>query len=140
MKIANCVLLALLLCATPLWAAPFTDNGNATVTDQATGLVWQQTDDGTTRPWQSALDYCNTLSLASSSDWRLPNIKELRSIVDESRYTPSIDPVFSGTYASFYWSSSSYAYNPDYAWLVRFNYGFVDFYSKTENHFVRCVR
>jgi hypothetical protein len=140
MKIANCVLLALLLCATPLWAAPLTDNGNATVTDQATGLVWQKKDDGTTKTWQSALDYCNALSMASSSDWRLPNIKELRSIVDESGYNPSIDPVFNGTNASIYWSSSSSAYSPGTAWFVSFGYGDVSPGNKTYNYYVRCVR
>lgn len=130
----------LLLCAAPLWAAPFVDHSNGTVTDQATGLVWQQTDDGTTKTWQGALDYCNTLTLASSSDWRLPNIKELRSIVDESRFSPAIDPVFSGINTS-YWSSSSNAYDPDNAWFVYFVSGLVNFYDKTSSsYYVRCVR
>ena len=79
-------------------AAPFTDNGT-TVTDQRTGLEWQKQDDGITRTWQAALDYCNGLSLAGHTDWRLPNIKELESITDDSRYIPAIDPIFTDTQA-----------------------------------------
>lgn len=69
---------SLLFCATFVFATPFTDNSNGTVTDQATGLIWQQTDNPTSRLWQNALNYCNALSLAGSNDWRLPNISSLR--------------------------------------------------------------
>ncbi len=80
----------------------FVDNGNGTITDDATGLVWQQADDGTARDWESTLAYAENLSLAGSDEWRLPNAKELQSIVDYTRSpqttgTPAIDPIFSTT-------------------------------------------
>jgi len=99
----------------------YTDNGNGTVTDNATGLMWQQADDGTTRDWENSLSYAEGLSLGGHSDWRLPNAKELHSILDYSRSpsttsSPAIDPVFSctsfvdpdgtaGQYG-YYWTSS----------------------------------
>jgi len=63
----------------------FVDNGDGTVSDFATGLMWQKADDGTGRDWQEALSYAENLELAKYSDWRLPNAKELQSIVDYIR-------------------------------------------------------
>jgi len=120
--------------------ARYVDNGNGTVTDARTGLVWQQSDDGQYRNWQNALGYCEGLSLGGHSDWKLPNIRELRSIVDFSRYYPAIDPVFSCR-SGLYWSSSTYANYPTIAWSVDFYDGYVDAYGKTTSSFdVRCVR
>jgi hypothetical protein len=78
------------------------DNENGTISDHATGLMWQQTDDGIPRDWEHALSYAENLTLAGYTDWRLPNAKELQSIVDYSRCpdisnSPAIDPVFSTT-------------------------------------------
>jgi len=80
----------------------FFDNGNGTITDNATGLMWQQSDDGTTRDWENALSYAENLTLAGYNDWRLPNVKELQSIVDYTRSpditnSAAIDPLFSAT-------------------------------------------
>jgi hypothetical protein len=80
----------------------FVDNGDGTVTDEATGLMWQQADSGSGMQWEEALAYAEGLSLAGHDDWRLPNAKELQSIVDYTRspdYTGSaaVDPVFSCT-------------------------------------------
>jgi len=71
----------------------FANNGDGTVTDKASGLMWQQQDDGVGRNWQDSLAYCEGLELAGQTDWRLPNIKELQSIVDYTRHDPAIDPV-----------------------------------------------
>jgi hypothetical protein len=62
----------------------FKDNGDGTVIDSASGLQWMQADSGTGKNWQEALAYCENLSLADHTDWRLPNAKELHSIVDYS--------------------------------------------------------
>ena len=70
----------------------FVVNGDGTVTDQNSGLVWQQQDDGIGRNWQNSIAYCEGLELAGQTDWRLPNIKELQSIVDYTRHDPAIDP------------------------------------------------
>jgi hypothetical protein len=63
----------------------FVDNNNGAINDKATGLTWQQADSGMGMDWTSALAYCENLTLAGRSDWRLPNAKELQSIVDYSR-------------------------------------------------------
>lgn len=80
----------------------FIDNNDGTVTDRATGLMWQKADDGQSRDWENALSYAENLTLAGYSDWRLPNAKELQSIVDYTRCpsvtnSPAIDPIFSTT-------------------------------------------
>jgi hypothetical protein len=77
----------------------FYNNGDGTITDSATGLMWQQNDDGIARDWENALAYAENSTLANYSDWRLPNIKELHSIVDYTRSpsatnSPAIDPIF----------------------------------------------
>ncbi|NOI67133.1 DUF1566 domain-containing protein [Vibrio sp. 99-8-1] len=75
----------------------FLANGDGTVTDQATGLMWQSADDGVRRSWQDSLAYAESSELAGYSDWRLPNIKELQSIVKyggEEGTWPAIDTRF----------------------------------------------
>ncbi len=122
-------------------AAPFTDNGNGTLTDNVTGLIWQQAADDTTRTWQDALGYCNNNPHPPlpGRDWRLPNIKELESIVDDTRFSPAIDPVFTGTALTAYWSATTYASTTSNAWQVDFNYGNVGSALKTDTAYVRCV-
>ncbi len=99
----------------------FTDNGDETISDDATGLMWHKGDYHSTN-WQNAIDYCEAAGTASHSDWRLPNVKELHSLVDYSRSpahtgSAAIDPVFTAT--SFvneggdtdwgsYWSSTTH--------------------------------
>ncbi|RJR27411.1 MAG: DUF1566 domain-containing protein [Desulfobacteraceae bacterium] len=92
----------------------FTDNGDETVTDNSTGLMWQKDtakdDQGDYKPmtWQEALAYCEGLGLAGYSDWRLPTIKELRSVFDYSKFNPAIDTaLFPNTLLGFYWSSTT---------------------------------
>ncbi|MBU1094951.1 MAG: DUF1566 domain-containing protein [Bacteroidetes bacterium] len=101
----------------------FVDNGDGTVCDIATGLMWQKADDGIGRDWEEALVYAENLELATYSDWRLPNAKELQSIVDYTRSpqttkSPAIDPIFetteiidpdgnAGQYP-FFWSSTTH--------------------------------
>lgn len=80
----------------------FVDNGDGTITDNATGLMWMQNDNGTGIQWDSALSYAEKYTYAGHSDWRLPDIKELQSIVDYTRSpattsSAAIDPVFKST-------------------------------------------
>jgi hypothetical protein len=65
----------------------FADNNDGTVSDLATGLMWRAEDDGETRDWEDALYYAENSDYAGYDDWRLPNAKELQSIVD---YTNSL--------------------------------------------------
>jgi hypothetical protein len=123
-------------------AAEYVDNHNGTVTDTVTGLTWQQGDaqnDDGWRTWEQALAYCEGLSLAERTDWRLPNIRELRSLVDYSRYDPAIDPLFACRPGG-YWSGTTVATNPDYAWGVGFYYGHGSWGDKVYYRYVRCVR
>jgi len=120
----------------------YTDNGDGTITDNVTGLIWQKEDDDITRIWDDAVTCCNDLTLAGYYDWRLPSKKELMSIVDWGTHTPSIDTTyFPGTNGSYYyWSSTTDAYDSSYAWPVHFMYGNVYSYVKSDNFYVRCVQ
>ncbi len=98
----------------------FQDNGNGTISDQATGLMWTQADSGQALNWQEALAWAEELSFAGYDDWRLPNAKELQSLVDYSRSpdttnSAAIDPLFEVTKLSgsnldypYYWTSTTH--------------------------------
>jgi len=80
----------------------FVDNGDKTITDKATGLMWAQEDNGQGITWKEALNYAENAELAGHTDWRLPNVKELQSIVDYTRSpattnSPAIDALFNST-------------------------------------------
>lgn len=80
----------------------FADNKDGTISDLSTGLMWQASDDGISRNWEEALSASENLELGGYNDWRLPNAKELQSIIDYSRSpqttnSPAIDPVFETT-------------------------------------------
>jgi hypothetical protein len=117
----------------------YRDNGDGTVTDLRTELVWQQADDGATRDWADAGVYCDNLSLGGETDWRLPEEAELVSIVDFGRSNPAIHPVFSSQ-SSWYWTNTEYAPNTADAWNVRFYNGSSTNYGKGGTDYVRCVR
>jgi hypothetical protein len=100
----------------------FVDNEDGTVTDTCTGLMWEkETGNGGNRTfWCRALEYCENLDLGGHDDWRLPNVREIQSIVDYGRHDPSIDPVF-GALSFFYWSSTTDANDNGSAWTVNFS-------------------
>lgn len=80
----------------------FVDNGDGSITDAATGLMWQRDDGGVLVGWQAAIDRCEALTLAGHDDWRLPDAKALQSIVDYTRApavtaSAAIDPLFAST-------------------------------------------
>lgn len=143
-------------------ALSYTNNGDGTVTDNCTGLMWKRcsepdtsttTCSGThsTYTWANALGQCEGLTFAGRTDWRLPNIKELFSIVLEeypaitdvkAQGAPYINQtVFPATVSSDYWSSTTYPVDTSYALYVRFAYGLVNIVlSKISSNYVRCVR
>ena len=101
----------------------FVDNNDGTISDLATGLMWQKADDGISRNWEQSLTYAEGLTLGNKSDWRLPNAKELQSIVDYTRSpkasnSPAINPLFECTEITdpdgntgqypFYWTATSH--------------------------------
>ena len=128
--------------ATP--TADFIDNPDGTVTHKRTGLVWMrcslgQTWDGKSCTgeakklvWKEALQAAAAFNAAGGhaghKDWRLPNIKELDSIVETQCMEPSINSsIFPNTPSARYWSSTlSTTSDKDYAWYIRFNSGYLD--------------
>lgn len=119
----------------------FVDNGDGTVKDKTTKLMWQQASQGG-MTWQNALEYCENLSLAGYNDWRLPNINELQSIVNYDVYDSAINVVFFPNMVSdFYWSSTSFAYaGGGNAWVIDFYSGYVDGIMKSTDYHVIAVR
>ncbi len=118
----------------------YTDNGDGTVTDISTGLMWQQATPNNSMNWEEALSYCATLNLGNHTDWRLPTIKELRSLADYNVRTPAINTTyFPNTISSFYWSSTTYAYSTYGAWDLTFDDGNDRNQFKNDSH-VRAVR
>ena len=122
------------------------DNGDGTVTDTATGLMWQQ-DESDAMTWEAALTYCEDLELAGHDDWRLPNVNELQTVIDYNAYEPAIDTsFFPGAMPQYYWSSTTYEENDDTdnnAWNVFFSNGDLyttDMSGKSNSAYVRAVR
>jgi hypothetical protein len=107
----------------------FADNGNGTITDSATGLMWQQGDSVTTYDWESALNYCENLDMSGYNDWRLPNAKELQSIVDYTEAptvtgSAAIDPIFEITdIQSYFWTSTTHLDSPQMSQAVYITFG-----------------
>ena len=110
-----------------------------TVFDSNLGLEWQQTISDSTYSWEDAVSYCENLTYAGKSDWRLPNKNELITLVNYDRYKPSSD--FPDMPNEFFWSSSTYVVSPVAIWFVNFSNGHTNGSYKTITHFsVRCVR
>ena len=85
----------------------FVDNGDGTVTDTSTGLMWEQTGAENGMVWESAINYCENLYFMGYADWRLPNYIELDSIVDYRTYSPSINLEYFSPIAGGYFFSST---------------------------------
>ena len=120
------------------WPSPrFADHGDGTVTDSLTGLEWTKDANaaGGTKTWQGALDYVKTLNTGGHSDWRLPNVNELESLVNAGLYNPALPQghPFTNVQSYYYWSSTFYAYNTDYAWMVYMVVGYVNSNYKSDD-------
>ena len=134
------------------WPNPrFTNNGDGTITDNLTRLIWMQNANcWESMPWSSAISKVAGLNTGSEScsgyngnhtDWHLPNFKELKSLIDAERYDPALPSghPFSDVHSS-YWSSTSYASNTGSAWRVNLYYGYVNYHYKTYSYYVWPVR
>jgi hypothetical protein len=134
------------------WPSPrFTDNGNGTVTDSLTGLIWlKDANCFGTKTWADALNDANTLNsgecgLSDGSvegDWRLPNRKELHSLVDYSKFNPALPTghPFSNVQANYYWSSTTDVYYTGFAWNVHMWDGDVHYGYEDKSYYVWPVR
>lgn len=112
----------------------FEDN-NGLISDVYTNLMWTkcsigltgincETGTANTYTWKQGLDYSESIIFNSYNDWRIPNVKELRTIVEVNCISPSINPnYFPNTSSVRYWTSTPDISNPDHAWVVSFHDG-----------------
>ena len=144
------------------WPSPrFTNNNNGTVTDNQTGLIWlKNANCFGIKTWVTALTSCNALANGTcnltdgsvSGSWRLPNRFELESLLDLAYHNPALSDdagtghqseagISSFTVTSVdYWSSSTRAGTPDFAWRVNLYLGYVDTAAKAGSYDVWPVR
>lgn len=110
------------------------------VHDGATQLIWQRAWQGPAT-WLDALAGCQALALGGFTDWRLPALKELLTIVEDRALNPSTDiAVFPGTPGEWLWASTPGLAPPDYAWAVSFTDGFCTPAAIEQLYLFRCVR
>lgn len=125
-----------------LWADFTRNNITEIVTDNITGLEWEDDSNASSihLSWQGAIDYCEALAL-DGGGWRLPNFNELYYIADRSKYNPAMDSTFINVNtSSYYWSSTSSIDFTNGAWVVTFKYGYDLNLHKNGSLYVRCVR
>ena len=115
----------------------FSDNGDGTVTDNLTGLTWVK--NGAILPeweydWYEALEFCNDLNLADHDDWRMPNVKEMLSLIDYEKFGPALpaDHPFENISSHRYWTSTTDNEQPINAFAVYIRYGLVWQNGKTD--------
>jgi hypothetical protein len=140
----------------------FDNNGDGTVTDNLTGLIWlRDANCFGVQNWAAALNLANTLNSgecgltdgSGEGDWRLPNRFELESVLHQGYYDPAVsnsagngkwtndDPFANLRIDDYYWSSSSHAGNPNtVAWIVELANGGTNWIAKTHDHYVWAVR
>ncbi|RJQ55605.1 MAG: DUF1566 domain-containing protein [Nitrospiraceae bacterium] len=136
---------------TALTGPRFIDSGDGTITDNLTGLIWMK-DAGSigVNYWGNAVQSCNTLANgyyglsdgSQAGDWRLPNVRELYSLIDFERYNPALPDSHLFINVMYnYWSSTTYAGNPNNAFYLNPNNGFMSYANKSgANVYVLCVR
>jgi hypothetical protein len=138
----------------------FLVNNDGTVTDCKTGLIWMQTANCFgAKTWSEALDSCSALASGSCSiydgssagDWHLPTIEELKTLPNRNYYNPALSnakgdikwaqgDAFNNVQSSYYWSSTTYAYDTPSAWYVYMYDGIVGYGNKPSGLYVWCVR
>lgn len=143
------------------WPNPrFTKNNDGTVTDNLTGLIWLANANCVDmKTWADAVTSANALAHGACGlndnstvgQWRLPNVKELQSLIDYAYFEPAVpntagtgqwsagDP-FTNVQNFYYWTSSSLVFNLPSAWVVLVNTGFVYYYDRTSAAYVWPVR
>lgn len=138
----------------------YKDNGDRTITDQVTGLIWEKKcENSATCPtndlhnvfrsfqWSNFgaetiwdwLDDLNAANFAGHDDWRIPNVKELQSIVDYEEADPSIDPVFGPTFGMYWSSTTTSVSSTGHAWGVGFGGDGVESFGGFDNGSVRAL-
>ena len=137
----------------PVTKGVFRDNGNETVTDTRTGLMWVKIPDSKARTWQDATDFARSLRVAGFADWRLPTKEEFDVIVSasgrsaeewKSASTSLASWFTSGSFtniqANDYWTASSFQNKPNIYWYVSMRNAKTDGSHKSNYFYVWCVR
>lgn len=113
------------------------DDGKISYEDVKTKLVWTR-DYVTGKTWKQALKYCEELNYGGFTNWRLPNVNELGTLIHVGKVSPASD--LPNSYTDWFWSSSPNTGNTAYVWCVLFDGGRVDWIDKHGHYAVRCVR
>jgi hypothetical protein len=138
-------------------ANQFTDHSDGTVTDKKTGLMWKRCSEGQSwdgitctgtaavYTWQAALQQAQAVNgaggFAGYTDWRVPNIKELASLIEEQCQYPAINiTIFPAIPFDFYWSASPYANDGSSAWTLSFGDSSDNWINKNNLLYVRLTR
>jgi formylglycine-generating enzyme required for sulfatase activity len=122
-------------------ASHFTDNGDGTVSDNFTGLIWQKIQASNNMSWEEALVYSKTFTMGGNSDWRLPNIKEIQSLNDPLLSRPSFNKTFfTGISSGNFWSSTTLQNTSARAWDINVDFGVVSYNDKTLKQNILLVR
>ena len=124
-----------------------TDNGDGTVTDNLTGLLWEQKteeNEPNILSYDDATAYCENLSLGNSDNWRVPTRKEYSTLLNLGRLSPSLDLTYFPYYTStpttvHYWTASDYHDDPTKVWLMQLSWGIIEVASKEAMNKIRCV-
>ena len=156
-------LLIVIFLSLSLYSNEITKNNNM-VFDKETNLMWSDIKDNTLYTWEEAINYCEKLDLGGYNNWEMPNIAQLQSLADYSRYKPAIKKNFKHTYFIYdlddiqecgiiekngthgsYWSSSGMVHLRKEAeglamYTVNFTRGHVSGSRKSETNYIRCVR
>jgi hypothetical protein len=128
-----------------IWPVPrLIDNGDGTVTDKLSGLMWTRNADKAngTADWEQAVSGAGACKDGGFTDWRLPNRNELASLIDLGKFNPALPEghPFTGVQPSYYWTSTTFANNGDHAWIIHFFTGFITHDDKGGTHYVWYVR
>ena len=116
------------------------DSTKNVVMDTTTNLMWQEDTTPSTMNWTSAISYCEALSLGTYTDWRVPNIVELTSLLKFTSYNPAINTTFQNVTANHYWSSTTSKSDTTKALDVNFISASHHSEVKTDSIYIRCVR
>jgi hypothetical protein len=112
------------------------------VCDNTTGYVWERSLDTTTRDFEAAIGHCSQRVVNGQTGYRLPTVKQLISLLDYSQSSPALPSghPFKNVQQGFFWSATTNVAAPPFAWVVRFSFGFVGSFIKSNTGFVWCVR
>lgn len=117
-------------------------NAKDVIYDTATSLLWQDANanDGFSITYKEAQEYCADLVIEEYSDFRIPTLSELQSIVDYKNYKPAIIKGFEYSASDTYWTSTPFADDYDYVWTINFKKGARDIKAKHYDRNIRCVQ